>query len=150
MFVLFFFLSVCLSVYFSACLSACLPASLPVYLPSCMSVCLFPYKQSCMCTCSLTARKKEKKAGRQEAKNAEQLPNVLKTYFFKTWKVISLQRNVWQTKYNVIYFFFFLHILFLFEFKLRFQGKIVIWLQHPALILSLILYGLGGGRKDWW
>ncbi len=42
--------------------------------------------------------------------------------------------------------FSFFHILLFFKFKLRFHDKIAMWLEHSALILELILYGLGRGR----
>jgi hypothetical protein len=35
-------------------------------------------------------------------------------------------------------------------FKVRFQGKIVMWVRHPAMILTLIPDGWERGREDQW
>jgi hypothetical protein len=74
----------------------------------------------------------------------------VKNAFFSNFEV-SYLCNETSDQQNKIFSFF--HILLLFEFKLRYQAENVMWLQHPAPILALILQyvaGGGGGREDWW
>ncbi len=89
-------------------------------------------------------------------KSCAQPVDFVKNVFFSNFEVSYLcsQTSDRQNKIflrNAIPISFF-HILLLFDFELRFQAKNVMWLQHPAPILALILcgWGGGGGREDWW
>ena len=75
----------------------------------------------------------------------------VKNAFFSNFEV-SYLCNETSDRQNKIFLrntipFSFFHILLLFEFKLRFQAENVMWLQHPAPILALILCGWGRGRE---
>jgi hypothetical protein len=75
----------------------------------------------------------------------------VKNAFFSNFEV-SYLCNKTSDRQNKIFLrnaipFSFFHILLLFEFKLRFQAKNAMLLQHPEPILALILCGWGEGRE---
>jgi hypothetical protein len=77
--------------------------------------------------------------------------NFVKNAFFSNFEM-SYLCNVTSNRQNKIFLknailFSLFHILLLFEFKLRFQAKNVMGLQHPAPILALILCRWGGGGE---